>query len=221
MWGNAATVLVGDFLYSRAFQMMVAVDIKRVMNIMASTTNEIAQGEVMQLLNTHNPKVTEQNYLTTITRKTARLFESAARLGAILAEAGPATESNLADFGLYLGIAFQVIDDALDYTSDAIRMGKNSGDDLAEGKTTLPLIYAIQNSSKKERKILEAAIVSGERESLNNIQQIIESTGALEYTLDKAREYSSLAKRAIDSIPESNYRSALLELADFSVSRTF
>ncbi|HJL56694.1 MAG TPA: polyprenyl synthetase family protein, partial [Arenicellales bacterium] len=136
LWGNAASVLVGDFLYSRAFQMMVAVDHMRVMEIMSTTTNAIAEGEVMQLLNTHNPNITEQQYLETITRKTARLFESAGRLGAILADAGPATEQALADYGLNLGIAFQIVDDMLDYTADAEEMGKNSGDDLAEGKAT-------------------------------------------------------------------------------------
>ena len=221
LWGNAASVLVGDFLYSRAFQMMVAVGKPRVMDIMAETTNAIAQGEVMQLLNTHNPATTETDYLETIKRKTARLFESAARLGAVLAEAGPATEQALGEFGLNLGIAFQMIDDALDYSASAEEMGKNAGDDLAEGKTTLPLIYALARSSSAERDLIAEAIAQGQREHLHEIKQIIESTGALAYTFARAKEHAETARRSLEALPDSPYRAALGQLADFSVSRTF
>ncbi len=221
LWGNSASVLVGDFLYSRAFQMMVAVGKSRVMDIMAETTNAIAQGEVMQLLNTHNPETSEADYLETIKRKTARLFESAGRLGAVLADAGPATEQALGDFGLHLGIAFQMIDDALDYSASAEEMGKNAGDDLAEGKTTLPLIYAIARAEKSDQLFLRGAIEDGGRDKLEKVQQIIESTGALAYTFGRAKEHAALAKRSLEALPDSPYRSALGQLADFSVSRTF
>ena len=165
LWGNAASVLVGDFLYSRAFQMMVAVGNPRVMDIMAQTTNAIAQGEVMQLMNSHDPETGEVAYLETITRKTAKLFESAARLGAVLAQASPAGERVLGEFGLHVGIAFQMVDDALDYSSDAKQMGKNAGDDLAEGKITLPLIHALQRSDSAGRGVAQPgrALPSGGR----------------------------------------------------------
>ncbi|MBT7181248.1 MAG: octaprenyl diphosphate synthase, partial [Acidiferrobacteraceae bacterium] len=193
LWGNSAAVLVGDFLYSRAFQMMVAVDHMRVMEIMATTTNAIAEGEVMQLLNTHNPDITEQQYLETITRKTARLFESAGRLGAILADAGPATEQALADYGLSLGIAFQIVDDMLDYTVDAEEMGKNAGDDLAEGKATLPLIHALGECAPDQHQLLSSAISEGHRDWLIEVKAIIESTSALAYTSRRARDYAEAA----------------------------
>ena len=221
LWGNAASVLVGDFLYSRAFQMMVAVGKSRVMDIMAETTNAIAQGEVMQLLNTHNPKTTESHYLETINRKTARLFESAGRLGAVLADAGPATEQALGGFGLNLGMAFQMIDDALDYSASADEMGKNAGDDLAEGKTTLPLIYALERAEESDQAFLRRTIETGGRDGLEKVRQIIESTGALAYTFGRAKEHATMAKRCLETLPESPYRTALGQLADFSVSRTF
>ena len=221
LWGNAAAVLVGDFLYSRAFQMMVAVDHMRVMEIMATTTNAIAEGEVMQLLNTHNPNITEQQYLETITRKTARLFESAGRLGAILADAGPATEQALADYGLNLGIAFQIVDDMLDYTVDAEEMGKNAGDDLAEGKATLPLIHALGECTPDQHQLLSSAISEGHRDRLIEVKAVIESTGALAYTSRRARDYAEAATQSLETLPASPYRTALADLADFSVSRTY
>jgi octaprenyl-diphosphate synthase len=221
LWGNAAAVLVGDFFYSRAFQMMVAVDHMHVMEIMATTTNAIAEGEVMQLLNTHNPDITEQQYLETITRKTARLFESAGRLGAILADAGPATEQALADYGLNLGIAFQIVDDMLDYTADAEEMGKNAGDDLAEGKATLPLIHALGECSPDQHQLLSSAISEGHRDWLIEVKAIIESTGALAYTSRRARDYAEAATQSLETLPASPYRTALAHLADFSVSRTY
>ena len=221
LWGNAASVLVGDFLYSRAFQMMVAVGNPRVMDIMAQTTNSIAQGEVMQLINSHDPQTTQAAYLETITRKTAQLFESAARLGAVLADASPAGERVLADFGLNLGIAFQMVDDALDYSAEADQMGKNAGDDLAEGKITLPLIHAMDRVTAGEQAVIREAIETGDRDALTEIRQIIESTGALAYTCARAQEHAGLARQSLEALPTSQYRDALSALADFSVSRTF
>lgn len=221
LWGNAASVLVGDFLYSRAFQMMVAVGNPRVMDIMAQTTNSIAQGEVMQLINSHDPQTTQAVYLETITRKTAQLFESAARLGAVLADASPAGERVLADFGLNLGIAFQMVDDALDYSAEADQMGKNAGDDLAEGKITLPLIHAMDRVTAGEQAVIREAIETGDRDALTEIRQIIESTGALAYTCARAQEHAGLARQSLEALPTSQYRDALSALADFSVSRTF
>ncbi len=221
LWGNAASVLVGDFLYSRAFQMMVAVGNPRVMDIMAQTTNSIAQGEVMQLINSHDPQTTQAAYLETITRKTAQLFESAARLGAVLADASPAGERVLADFGLNLGIAFQMLDDALDYSAEADQMGKNAGDDLAEGKITLPLIHAMDRATAGQQAVIREAIENGDRDALTEIRQIIESTGALAYTCARAREHAGLARQSLEALPPSQYRDALGALADFSVSRTF
>lgn len=221
LWGNAASVLVGDFLYSRAFQMMVAVGNSRVMDIMAQTTNSIAQGEVMQLINSHDPQTTQAVYLETITRKTAQLFESAARLGAVLADASPAGERVLADFGLNLGIAFQMVDDALDYSAESDQMGKNAGDDLAEGKITLPLIHAMDRVTAGEQAVIREAIETGDRDALTEIRQIIESTGALAYTCARAQEHAGLARQSLEALPTSQYRDALSALADFSVSRTF
>ncbi|MFL2536668.1 MAG: polyprenyl synthetase family protein [Candidatus Azotimanducaceae bacterium] len=221
LWGNAASVLVGDFLYSRAFQMMVAVGNPGVMDIMAQTTNSIAQGEVMQLINSHDPQTTQAVYLETITRKTAQLFESAARLGAVLADASPAGERVLADFGLNLGIAFQMVDDALDYSAESDQMGKNAGDDLAEGKITLPLIHAMDRVTAGEQAVIREAIETGDRDALTEIRQIIESTGALAYTCARAQEHAGLARQSLEALPTSQYRDALSALADFSVSRTF
>jgi len=220
IWGNAASVLVGDFLYSRAFEMMVAVDRMRVMEIMAKTTNSIAEGEVLQLLNTHSPDVTEQEYLDTITRKTAKLFESSAQLGAVLAEAGPATEFALAEFGLNIGIAFQIVDDELDYRSETGKLGKNAGDDLADGKITLPLIHALQQSSSSDQSMIRSAITDGDRDRLLDVQRVIESTGALAYTSRRARDHVEYAKRALQILPPSDHRNALSSMADFAVSRT-
>jgi len=220
IWGNAASVLVGDFLYSRAFEMMVAVDRMRVMEIMAKTTNSIAEGEVLQLLNSHSPDITEEQYLDTITRKTAKLFESSAQLGAVLAEAGPATEIALAEFGLNIGISFQIVDDELDYRPDTDELGKNAGDDLADGKITLPLIHALQQANSEDQTIIRRAIKTGARERLGDIQRVIESTDALAYTSHRARQHAEYAKQALQVLPPSDYRDALSYLADFAVSRT-
>jgi octaprenyl-diphosphate synthase len=219
VWGNSASVLVGDFLYSRAFELMVSVDNMRVMAIMARTTNTIAEGEVMQLLNCHAPDIDEARYLDTIRCKTAKLFESAAQLGAVLAQRDAATESAMAAYGLHLGTAFQLVDDVLDYTADSAELGKNIGDDLAEGKPTLPVIRAMSVGSDAQRKILRHAIESGGLEHIDTVMAAIESTGALAYTSARAREHAELAKQALEVLPASDNRRALEALADFAVER--
>ena len=201
--------------------MTVAVGNPRVMDIMAQTTNSIAQGEVMQLINSHDPQTTQAAYLETITRKTAQLFESAARLGAVLADASPAGDRVLGDFGLNVGIAFQMVDDALDYSAEADQMGKNGGDDLAEGKITLPLIHAMDRATAGEQAVIREAIENGNRDALTEIRRIIESTGALAYTCARAKEHAGLARQSLEALPTSQYRDALGALADFSVARTF
>ena len=221
VWGNPASVLVGDFLYSRAFEMMVAVDRMVIMRIMAATTNRISEGEVLQLLNTHSPIVSETDYLDTITRKTAKLFESAAQIGALLANAAPATESALAKFGLNIGISFQIIDDALDYRPGTDNIGKNTGDDLADGKMTLPLIHALRVCTPSDKELIQAAISVGDRSQFDTIVAIIESTDSLAYTSRLARTYAAQAQQALELLPPSDYRNALSKLAEFAVSRTY
>ena len=221
VWGNPASVLVGDFLYSRAFEMMVAVDRMVIMRIMAATTNRISEGEVLQLLNTHSPIVSETDYLDTITRKTAKLFESAAQIGALLANAAPATESALAKFGLNIGISFQIIDDALDYRPGTDNIGKNTGDDLADGKMTLPLIHALRVCTPSDKELIQAAISVGDRSQFDTIVTIIESTDSLAYTSRLARTYAAQAQQALELLPPSDYRNALSKLAEFAVSRTY
>ena len=221
VWGNPASVLVGDFLYSRAFEMMVAVDRMAIMRIMAATTNRISEGEVLQLLNTHSPTVSETEYLETITRKTATLFESAAQIGALLASAAPATESALAEFGLNIGISFQIVDDALDYRPGTDNIGKNTGDDLADGKMTLPLIHALRVCTPGDKELIEAAISVGDRSQFDTIVAIIESTDSLAYTSRLARTYAAQAQQALELLPPSDYRNALSKLAEFAVSRTY
>ena len=219
LWGNAASVLVGDFLYSRAFQMMVEADDMRVMRILADTTNRIAEGEVLQLLNIHNPDVDEAAYLRVIERKTAVLFEAATRLGGLLAGASARHEDALARFGLNLGFAFQVADDVLDYVSEAGTLGKNIGDDLAEGKATLPLIYAIGRAAPEQAASLRRAIETGGLDSLDNIIAAIGETGAIEHARRRAQEYADAAKDALSTLPHSAARDALLLLADYALKR--
>lgn len=221
VWGNAASVLTGDFLYSRSFEMMVSVDSMRVMQILATATNRIAEGEVLQLLNCNNPDTTEQEYREVILRKTAVLFEAGSRLGAVIAGSGPEQEEAIADYGLHLGIAFQLVDDALDYTAKAEDLGKNLGDDLAEGKPTLPLIHAMRHGTEAQRALIRQAIEEGGRDRIEEILAIIESTGAIAYTARLAQEEAALAKQALGKIPASAYRDALASLADYSVSRTY
>lgn len=219
VWGNPASVLTGDFLYSRAFQMMVKVDDMRVMRIMADATNRIAEGEVMQLLNCHDPDTTEERYLEVIHRKTATLFEAGARLGAVAADRGTAEEQALAAYGLHLGTAFQLIDDVLDYSASAGEMGKNVGDDLAEGKPTLPLIRAMQHGASEHRALLREAIEDGGREHAEEIIRIVAKSGALEYTRERAAVESTRARVALNPLPPSTYLDALKDLADFAVVR--
>ncbi len=221
VWGNAASVLVGDFLYSRSFQMMVDVGSMRVMEILSSTTNQIAEGEVMQLLNIGAAETTEAQYFSTIENKTAILFASAAQLAAVQFQQSQKVETALYEYGLNLGIAFQLCDDVLDYVADAETMGKNVGDDLAEGKPTLPIINAIERSSGEDKRILIDAIDNADRSKLDVVLKIIESTGSMGYTTRKAKEHAQKAKKALECLPESIYRDALFDLADFSVSRVF
>ena len=221
VWGNAASVLTGDFLYSRSFEMMVDVNDMRVMQILSTATNRIAEGEVLQLLNCNNPDTTEQEYREVILRKTAVLFEAGSRLGGVIANAGSEQEQAMSDYGLHLGIAFQLVDDALDYIADGDDLGKNLGDDLAEGKPTLPLIYAMEQGTEEQTKIIREAIENGGRDRIDEIMEIIESTGAIKYTARIAQEEAELAKQALEKIPASDYREALASLADYSVSRTY
>lgn len=220
LWGNAASVLVGDFLYSRSFQMMVELDDMRIMRILADTTNRIAEGEVLQLLNIGNADTSEQAYLDVIERKTAVLFSAATRLGAVLAGLPPDQEQALAQYGLDLGYAFQIADDVLDYVSDADTLGKNIGDDLAEGKPTLPVIHAIAHSSPDQAASLRRAIESGGLDSLDNIVSAIRDSGALEYARSRAEHYARSAQAVLNALPESSARDALAFLAEYSVNRS-
>ena len=221
LFGNAASVLVGDFLYSRAFQMMVEVNNMRIMQVLADATNTIAEGEVLQLLNCRNPDVKEENYLQVIQYKTAKLFEAATRLGAILCSVTPAEEESMAAYGMHLGTAFQLTDDMLDYSGDYHDTGKNLGDDLAEGKPTLPLIYAMKTGSEKQVTIVRNAIKQGGEGSLQAVLDVIQKTDALDYTRQKAEAESSMASAAISSFPNSNYKECLLQLATFAVARNY
>ena len=221
LWGNEAAVLVGDFLYSRAFQMMVDAQRMRVMEILAHATNTIAEGEVLQLLNCNDPDTTEQRYLDVIHCKTAKLFEAAAQLGAILCDASPEQERAMANYGMHLGTAFQLVDDVLDYSASSEEMGKNVGDDLAEGKPTLPLIRAMRQGTPAQSELIRKAIEAGGRDNIDEVMAAIESTDAIAYTARKAREEADLAIQQLQLIPASNYADALKPLADFSVSRTY
>ena len=218
-FGNAAAVLVGDFLYSRAFQMMLAADSMRVMQVLADATNTIAEGEVLQLMNCHDPAVDERGYLEVIRRKTAKLFEAAARLGAMLAGAPAAVETGLADYGMHLGTAFQLIDDVLDYSGDAATIGKSLGDDLAEGKPTLPLIRVMSAGTPEQADVVRRAIVAGGRAEFAQVLEAVIGTGALEYARAAAQREAAAARRALGALPASIYKESLLELASFSVVR--
>ncbi len=219
VWGNAASVLVGDFLYSRSFEMMVDMESMRVMEVLSHATNRIAEGEVLQLLNCHDPDTSEEQYREVIIRKTATLFEAGARLGGVLGNATTEEEQALADYGLHLGIAFQIIDDALDYSDSSEDIGKNIGDDLAEGKPTLPLLRAMQVGSPAQRQVIREAIENGGLDQIAAIKAAIESTDAIAYTSRLASEEAALAKKALEALPPSSFRNALAALADFSVER--
>ena len=221
MFGNAAAVLVGDFLYSRAFQMMVDVQNMRIMEVLAEATNTIAEGEVMQLLHVHNADVNEQDYLRVIRSKTAKLFEASGRLGAILAGVPPAREKALADYGMHLGTAFQLVDDILDYSGDLAQTGKNLGDDLAEGKTTLPVIYAMRQGSAEQRGMIRNALINGGLSDFEPVLKTIQQTGALDYTRTRAEASAREARDAVAVLPDSKYKDSLLELASFAVTRNY
>lgn len=219
LFGNAASVLVGDFLYSRAFEMMVEVDDMRVMQILATTTNVIAEGEVMQLMNVHDANTTEQKYLEVIYCKTARLFEAATQLGAILCDRDEKEVRAMAAYGRYLGTAFQLIDDVMDYSSNSEQMGKNVGDDLAEGKPTLPLIYAIQQGTPEQAEIIKSAIEQGGYDKIDQVQAIIQQTGALGYTEKMAQQQAELAIAELAYLPDSESKTILRNIARLSVHR--
>ncbi len=219
LFGNAASVLVGDFVYSRAFQMMVSVNNMRVMQILADATNVIAEGEVLQLMNMHDPDVTEERYLKVIRSKTAKLFEAATELGSLIAGAPEDAITAASEYGRSLGTAFQLIDDVLDYSGNAADIGKNVGDDLREGKPTLPLIYLLQNGTETQRSLVRDCIAQGDEAHFDEILSAITQSGALEYTRARAAEASQRAIEALAGLPESGYKEALTELAVFSVSR--
>ena len=221
VWGNAASVLVGDFLYSRAFQMMVNVQSMRVMEILSEATNIIAEGEVMQLLNVHNADLDEAGYLEVIRYKTAKLFEAASQLGAVLCNRSAEEEAAMASYGMYLGTAFQLVDDVLDYSASSEELGKNIGDDLAEGKPTLPLIYTINHGTPEQAALVREAVEQGGIDRIEEIREAIESVGAIAYTARSAREEADRAIAALSVIEDSPYKEALIALANYSVERSF
>uniref|UniRef100_UPI0040543A5A polyprenyl synthetase family protein n=1 Tax=Niveibacterium sp. SC-1 TaxID=3135646 RepID=UPI0040543A5A len=221
MFGNSAAVLVGDFLYSRSFQMMVGVNDMRVMRVLADATNVIAEGEVLQLLNVHNADVSVDDYLRVIRYKTAMLFEAACRLGGILGGLDEAGQERLAEFGRHIGTAFQLIDDVLDYSGDEAQTGKSVGDDLAEGKPTLPLIHVMEHGSPEQAARVREAIESGGRESLPDVIAAIRATDALERTRAHAKVEAEAAKSALSVLPPSHFKEALLHLSDFAVARDY
>ncbi|MEW7995809.1 MAG: octaprenyl diphosphate synthase [gamma proteobacterium symbiont of Clathrolucina costata] len=220
VWGNEASVLVGDFLYSRSFEMMVDVGRMPVMDVLSHATNRIAEGEVLQLLNVHNPDTSEAEYMEVIKRKTATLFEAGTRLGGIISEVAEDQQQALADYGLHLGIAFQLVDDALDYNAENTEIGKNIGDDLAEGKPTLPLIQAMKCAGQEERLRLANIIENGGLEEIDFVMQAIADSDAISYTQQLAHQQAQQAKHALEALPDTPYRQALSSLADFSVART-
>lgn len=220
IWGNESSVLVGDFVFSRSFEMMVDVGEMRVMEILARASNTIAEGEVMQLLNCNDPDTTEDRYMAVIQSKTAKLFEAACQLGALLAKQPQETERACAAYGVHIGTAFQLKDDVLDYQSSADEMGKNLGDDLAEGKPTLPLIYALKNSNGSTAEIIREAIINGGKQHMTEVLAAIESTNAIAYTENVAAKQAQAAKQIIKILPDNKYRNALIDLTEFAISRT-
>ncbi|WP_024870373.1 polyprenyl synthetase family protein [Pseudoxanthomonas suwonensis] len=220
IWGNAASVLVGDFLYSRSFQLMVELDRMEVMQVLADTTNRIAEGEVLQLLHVRNPDTDEAAYLRVIERKTAVLFAAGTRLGALASGADEATQQALYDYGMALGYAFQIADDVLDYTADASTMGKNLGDDLAEGKATLPLIHAMDRSAPDVRERLRAIVQDGDSTAMPEVLAAIHASGSLEYSRQRAMDYAADAEAALHGLPETPALAALRGLARYAVERT-
>ena len=221
LFGNAASVLVGDFLYSRAFQMMVRVGSMRVMEILSDATNIIAEGEVLQLMNCHDADVDVERYLQVIRYKTAKLFEAAARLGGVLGGVSPEQEDGLARYGMHLGTAFQLVDDVLDYSGNEAETGKHVGDDLAEGKPTLPLIYVMSHGTAEQAAVVRQAIEEGGRDAFPQVMAAVRATDALDHTRRQAEAEVALAIAAIEALPPSQYKNSLLELASFSVTRSY
>lgn len=221
LFGNEAAVLVGDFLYSRSFEMMVSIGSMRVMEILSHTTNVIAEGEVLQLLNCNDPDTTEARYIDVIHSKTAKLFEAACQIGAVLAAQPAQIEGAMARYGMHLGSAFQLIDDVLDYSSDADTLGKNVGDDLAEGKPTLPLIHAMREGSEGQRQMIRQAIKEGGLDHLDEILDAIKTTGALDYTEALAKRESSMAIAQLSCLPDGEHRQALEGLATYAINRYY
>jgi octaprenyl-diphosphate synthase len=220
-WNNPSSVLVGDFIYSRAFQVLVKIGDMRIMEIMADTTNKIAEGEVLQLISKSNPNSTEELYMQVIQNKTAILFEAAAKSGAMLSGADQKSVSAMAEFGLQLGLAFQLIDDALDYIGDADELGKNVGDDLAEGKSTLPLIYTMAHGSSADRNLIQQSLraESLTPQQLQEVIALVKNSGALEYTQELASTKTTAAVKALEALPNSEYKTALKDLVEFSLNR--
>lgn len=221
LFGNAASVLVGDFIYSRTFQMMVSIQSMRVMEVLSEATNTIAEGEVLQLLNVHDADITDEAYLKVIHYKTAKLFEAATRLGAIICGANAHDEAAMAEYGMHLGTAFQLVDDVLDLSGDSTEIGKNLGDDLAEGKPTLPLLYAMRHGTETQRAIIRNSIEQGGLDELPAVIEAVKATGALEHVLEVAKAEAAAGCKAITRLPDSAYKQALLQLADFAVSRSY
>lgn len=221
VFGNEASVLVGDFLYSRSFQLMVDIGQMRIMEVLADATNTIAEGEVLQLMNCRNPDTTERQYLDVIYRKTAKLFEAGVLIGAILGNQTRTVEDAFVEYGKQLGIAFQLVDDALDCDATSETLGKNIGDDIAEGKPTLPLIYALQRCKPRQQLLIRKAIENGGRDNIDVILRAISSSGALAYTLSRAKRASQAAIAALARVPESIYKDSLLQLAEFAVDRRY
>lgn len=220
-FGNAASVLVGDFIYTRSFQMMTTLGSLKILELMSEAVNVIAEGEVQQLMNCNNPDTTEESYMQVIYSKTARLFEAATQIGAILSESSPEVETAMQNYGKYLGTAFQLIDDVMDYTADGKEMGKNVGDDLAEGKPTLPLLYAMHNAAPVQASMIREAIEKANgMERLDDIMSVMKKTGSLEYTTNKAYEEADKAIAELSVVPDSEYKQALITLAHLAVKRS-
>lgn len=221
LFGNAASILVGDFVYSRAFQMMVGIQNMRVMEVLSNTTNVIAEGEVLQLMNIHNADVTDEAYMQVIHYKTAKLFEAATQLGAIVSEATPDQENALQQFGQHMGVAFQLIDDVLDLNGDPSEIGKNLGDDIYEGKPTLPLIIAMREGSASEKALIQSAIETGKTEDINSIISAVKRTGAMDAVQTLAEKQAEIASEKLDAFEESTFKTAMKQLTQFAVHRRF
>ena len=218
-WDNPSSVLVGDFIYSRAFELLVNIGDMAIMDVMASTTNKISEGEVLQLVNQHNPQATEADYMQVIRNKTAILFAAACKSAAILSGADESTRDNLHNFGLQVGMAFQLVDDVLDYSGSSETMGKNVGDDLSEGKPTLPLIYVMQHGNDAEKELIESAIRTGASDNTETIMDTVKNSGALEYTKAKAVECIDSALKCLDCLPENDFKNGLAAVADAALNR--